>query len=135
MTNVEIMKEQLTTDGDHDRDAIRLVLAEKVGNYKTSYQQLKDMKMEIEHLQHLLEQARVRLTRDFEHWYLNVYMAIPDANIPSNINTEEGRPILLTPSQSELNLMAMTAPVQGAKAKASTLQNISSYSNQLQQVI
>jgi hypothetical protein len=31
------------------------------------------MKIEIEHLQHLLEQARTRLTRDFEYWYVNVY--------------------------------------------------------------
>ena len=30
--------------------------------------------MEIEHLQHLLEHARIRLTRDFEHWYVHVYL-------------------------------------------------------------
>lgn len=42
--------------------------------YKQAYQTLKDLKIEIEHLQHLLEQARHRLTRDFEHWYVNVYL-------------------------------------------------------------
>lgn len=33
------------------------------------------MKIEIEHLHHLLDQARLRLTRDFEHWYATVYLA------------------------------------------------------------
>ena len=41
--------------------------------YKEAYQKLKDLKIEIEHLQHLLEQARLRLTRSFEQWYMNVY--------------------------------------------------------------
>ena len=33
------------------------------------------MKLEIEHIQHLLGQAGHRLRRDFEHWYVNVYLA------------------------------------------------------------
>jgi hypothetical protein len=44
------------------------------GEYKSSYQLLKDQKLEIEHLHHLLDQARHRLTRDFEHWFDTVYM-------------------------------------------------------------
>lgn len=54
-----------------------------VTRYKDAYQQLKDLKLEIEHLQHLLEQARHRLTRDFEHWYINVYLATEDPAEPS----------------------------------------------------
>jgi hypothetical protein len=42
--------------------------------YKDTYQKLKDLKIEIEHLQHLLEQARIRLTRAFEAWYVGVYL-------------------------------------------------------------
>lgn len=33
------------------------------------------MKLEIEHLQHLLEQGRLRMTRDFEAWFVEVHMA------------------------------------------------------------
>jgi kinesin family protein 6/9 len=44
-----------------------------VQQYKQSYQTLKELKLEIEHLQHLLEQGRVRMTRDFEAWYVQVY--------------------------------------------------------------
>lgn len=51
----------------------RKELMELVTQYKDSYTQLKEFKIEIEHLQHLLEAARKRLTRDFEHWYENVY--------------------------------------------------------------
>jgi hypothetical protein len=32
------------------------------------------MKVEIEHLQHLLEQGRIRMTRDFEAWFIEVYV-------------------------------------------------------------
>jgi len=31
------------------------------------------MKIEIEHIQHLLEKARYKLTKDFEYWILNNY--------------------------------------------------------------
>ncbi|KAJ3219561.1 hypothetical protein HDU67_000506 [Dinochytrium kinnereticum] len=59
---------------DEPRSTLRAQVAENVTKYREAYQKLKDLKIEIEHLQHLLEQARVRLTRDFEHWYLNVYL-------------------------------------------------------------
>ena len=49
-------------------------MTDVASEYKTSYQNLKDMKIEIEHLHHLLDQARHRLTRDFEHWFSTVYM-------------------------------------------------------------
>jgi hypothetical protein len=50
-----------------------------------SYGQLKELKIEIEHLQHLLEHARTRLTRDFEHWYVHVYLETPSNNMDSNL--------------------------------------------------
>jgi len=41
--------------------------------YQKSYHHLKEMKIEIEHIQHLLEKARFKLTKDFEFWILNNY--------------------------------------------------------------
>ncbi|KAI8908902.1 hypothetical protein EDD86DRAFT_146380 [Gorgonomyces haynaldii] len=67
---VEDLKESLSQE---PTESLKQQLVETVKEYKESYQKLKDFKMEIEHLQHLLEQARLRLTRDFEHWYVNVY--------------------------------------------------------------
>lgn len=56
-----------------------------IERYKMSYGQLKELKIEIEHLQHLLEHARTRLTRDFEHWYIHVYLETPSTNTESNL--------------------------------------------------
>lgn len=59
----------------NDIESLKERLGDIVVNYKTSYQRLKDMKIEIEHLHHLLDQARHRLTRDFENWFETVYLA------------------------------------------------------------
>ena len=37
--------------------------------YKESFTQLKSLKTEIEHLQHLLEKAKVKMQKDFEIWW------------------------------------------------------------------
>ena len=64
------------------------------------------MKIEIEHLQHLLgtsrlvyriEQARLRLTRDFEHWYVSVYL--------STVEPEQAA--LLEKNESDMSLVGI----------------------------
>ncbi|ORX58423.1 kinesin-domain-containing protein [Piromyces finnis] len=47
--------------------------SEYASKYQKSYCHLKEMKIEIEHIQHLLEKARFKLTKDFEFWILNKY--------------------------------------------------------------
>ena len=37
--------------------------------YKESFTQLKSLKTEIEHLQHLLEKSKVKMQKDFEIWW------------------------------------------------------------------
>lgn len=37
--------------------------------YKSSYNNLRVLKTEIEHLQHLLEKSKVKLLKDFELWW------------------------------------------------------------------
>ena len=37
-------------------------------NYQREYNELKDLKMEIERIQNLLERCRVRMQKDFEQW-------------------------------------------------------------------
>ena len=39
------------------------------GSFKVLYGRLKDMKTEIEHVQHLLEKAKVQLQKDFDVWW------------------------------------------------------------------
>ncbi|KAI9004754.1 hypothetical protein BC832DRAFT_64456 [Gaertneriomyces semiglobifer] len=66
---------QSETMDDEAAQQLRITVVDLSTKYKGAYEQLKDLKSEIEHLQHLLEQARLRLTRDFEYWYVNVYLA------------------------------------------------------------
>ncbi|KAJ3257397.1 Kinesin- protein 6 [Boothiomyces macroporosus] len=71
---MKIIKEKLADlENTPDLEAQRLKLSNLILEYKSSYQSLKELKAEIEHLQHLLEQARIRMTRDFEAWYVEVY--------------------------------------------------------------
>lgn len=37
--------------------------------YKDSFTRLRSLKTEIEHLQHLLEKAKVKMQKDFEIWW------------------------------------------------------------------
>uniref|UniRef100_A0A8C3SG48 Kinesin-like protein KIF6/9 C-terminal domain-containing protein n=1 Tax=Chelydra serpentina TaxID=8475 RepID=A0A8C3SG48_CHESE len=41
----------------------------KISNYKTMFNRLKALKIEIEHLQLLMEKAKVKLQKDFEVWW------------------------------------------------------------------
>jgi hypothetical protein len=77
--------------------------------YKHSYEQLKELKAEIEHLQYLLEHARHRLTRDFEHWYVNVYMDSDQGQWLPSESSNQGLP------EQEDNTES-TLPTAGAKA-------------------
>ena len=40
-----------------------------VTSFKRLYSQLRDLKSEIEHVQHLLQKAKLQLQRDFEQWW------------------------------------------------------------------
>jgi len=38
-------------------------------SFKSTVKRLQELKMEIEHLQHLLEMSRVKLMKDFDVWW------------------------------------------------------------------
>ena len=40
-----------------------------ISSFKMLYGQLRELKTEIEHIQHLLEKAKVKLQKDFEQWW------------------------------------------------------------------
>ncbi len=79
---LENIKERLSEETQDS--SMREQLANLVVKYKSSYEKLKDLKSEIEHLQHLLEQGRIRMTRDFEAWYVEVYQ-VNEQLYPSHI--------------------------------------------------
>ncbi|XP_073248269.1 kinesin-like protein KIF6 [Porites lutea] len=61
------------TEGIEDIDPVeqklRQAIEEEKTKYKESFTQLKSLKTEIEHLQHLLEKAKVKMQKDFEIWW------------------------------------------------------------------
>ncbi|KAG1675136.1 hypothetical protein FOA52_003359 [Chlamydomonas sp. UWO 241] len=53
---------------DPEEERCKELIDQEKGRYKGAFQQLRDLKAEIEHLHMLLEQSRARLQRDFEQW-------------------------------------------------------------------
>ena len=124
-----MMKDQLTNDDSNDdKEALRIVLSERISQYRGAYQQLKDLKLEIEHLQHLLEQARHRLTRDFEHWYINVYLATQEP-----ISSEENEMDSASHSRPQMPINSLTTLSVGASEKMNTLEDIPIFASNVSQ--
>lgn len=61
------------TEGMEDVDpaekSLRQAIEEEKAKYKDSFTRLRSLKTEIEHLQHLLEKAKVKMQKDFEIWW------------------------------------------------------------------
>ncbi|ORZ38911.1 P-loop containing nucleoside triphosphate hydrolase protein [Catenaria anguillulae PL171] len=47
---------------------LREFVSQRTAQYKVQFQELKELKMEIEHLQHLLDKAKMQFNRDFTLW-------------------------------------------------------------------
>ncbi|XP_033735819.1 kinesin-like protein KIF6 [Pecten maximus] len=54
---------------DEEEQELRADMEEEKDSYKHSFNRLKTLKTEIEHLQHLLEKSKVKLMKDFEMWW------------------------------------------------------------------
>ncbi|XP_069118141.1 kinesin-like protein KIF6 [Argopecten irradians] len=54
---------------DEEEQELRADMEEEKDSYKQSFNRLKTLKTEIEHLQHLLEKSKVKLMKDFEMWW------------------------------------------------------------------
>ncbi|XP_066451406.1 kinesin-like protein KIF6 isoform X2 [Eleutherodactylus coqui] len=63
---------------DPEEESLRGQMVAEKNRYKTSFYQLKSLKMEIEHLQHLRETAYVRMKRDFEDWWSQEVSSLQD---------------------------------------------------------
>ncbi|XP_031565280.1 kinesin-like protein KIF6 isoform X2 [Actinia tenebrosa] len=54
---------------DAEEAKLRQSMEEEKTRYKANFSSLRSMKTEIEHLQHLLEKAKVQMQKDFELWW------------------------------------------------------------------
>lgn len=59
-----------SNEPDAEEMKLRELLNREKATYKVAFTNLKGLKTEIEHLQHLLEKAKVQLQKDFEIWWV-----------------------------------------------------------------
>ncbi|KAG2448578.1 hypothetical protein HYH02_006469 [Chlamydomonas schloesseri] len=62
------MSPEQLTDDDPEESRCKELMEQEKARYRDAFNQLRDLKKEIEHLHLLLEQSRTRLQRDFEQW-------------------------------------------------------------------
>ncbi|KAJ3055592.1 Kinesin- protein 6 [Rhizophlyctis rosea] len=119
-TDVDVLRSKLAepTDGtpekENEKAETKTQFLQQLSRYKEVYKKVKDMKLEIEHIQHLLGQAGHRLRRDFEHWYVNVYLATEtptpttgsdDFTSDSAYGSAQSRSTFLSPRDSSVSLV------------------------------
>ncbi|XP_071801723.1 kinesin-like protein KIF6 [Asterias amurensis] len=75
-SQIEHRRLQRAMSGDQDPNVIdeveqslRHQMEEEKSNYKETFNDLRTLKTEIEHLQHFLEKSRLQLQKDFELWW------------------------------------------------------------------
>ncbi|XP_027732377.1 kinesin-like protein KIF6 isoform X2 [Vombatus ursinus] len=82
--------------GDQELDPVEEKLRSKMEEEKKSYKKmfthLKGLKVEIEHLQLLMEKAKVKLKKEFEVWWIEEAINLQKKSLPANsLRTPESR--------------------------------------------
>jgi len=65
------MTSQSEEDAKEEEDLIRKQIDEWKSKYSKSFQMLKSMKTEIDHLHHILNKSRVQIQNNFEQWWIS----------------------------------------------------------------
>lgn len=114
-------KEEEKTDPEEAK--FKLAIDEEKRIYKNSYQELRDLKAEIEAIQSLLEKSRIRLQNEFESWceYCSAHPTSSTTNVPPP-PTKQQR------NNNNLNSSQLTDSTNSTVNMSSTTSS-SSYSN------
>ncbi|XP_031203661.1 kinesin-like protein KIF6 [Mastomys coucha] len=87
---------------DPQEERLRAQLEEEKGRYKTTFMRLKALKVEIEHLQLLMDKAKVKLQKEFEAWWAEEATCLQVNSPTSNLQDAE-KPF---PRQDETKLLS-----------------------------
>ncbi|XP_032109521.1 kinesin-like protein KIF6 isoform X5 [Sapajus apella] len=88
---------------DQQEEKLRSQLEEEKRRYKTMFTRLKALKVEIEHLQLLMDKAKVKLQKEFEVWWAEEATNL-QVNSPAVNSLDHKKPFLQTSdTQSELS--------------------------------
>nr|XP_056708773.1 kinesin-like protein KIF6 [Euleptes europaea] len=96
-----VVSPQKMDEPDPVEEALRAEIEEEKISYKTMFTRLKGMKIEIEHLQLLMEKAKVKLQKDFEVWWFEEAKKIQ--------HQEEKPPLLNSVSASKISPLFLEA--------------------------
>ncbi|XP_070179968.1 kinesin-like protein KIF6 isoform X2 [Littorina saxatilis] len=80
--------------------SLREDMEQEKRNYKEAFVGLRTMKTEIEHLQHLLENAKVKMMKDFEMWWAQQSAQNQAPNAQGGIRNAWNTPPITPPSRS-----------------------------------
>lgn len=89
---------------EHEEQLRKALDAEKM-KYKTTFNELKLLKTEIEHIQHLLEKMKVKMQKDFEIWWAEEASKLEQNQMRSNDVKSAWKTPPLTPIKSETPLL------------------------------
>ncbi|XP_066282869.1 kinesin-like protein KIF6 [Branchiostoma lanceolatum] len=82
---------------DEEEQHLRQQMEDEKASYKVTFNRLRVLKTEIEHLQHLLEKARLQMQKDFELWWaeqtVNAHAPKPPQEPPAAWKTPPISPI------------------------------------------
>ncbi|XP_074650742.1 kinesin-like protein KIF6 [Tubulanus polymorphus] len=134
-----IMEGQVDPDNyeaDDDENQMRAEIETCKETYKSGFTHLKTLKTEIEHLQHLLEKAKVKMMKDFEMWWAeqvsqNQANQSKSGQLPPARSKSAWRTPPLTPSQQSRlpsQPLSMSSSMASISSEASTY-SLSSYRN------
>ncbi|XP_041351930.1 kinesin-like protein KIF6 [Gigantopelta aegis] len=88
-------------DPNEEEQELRHAMEEEKRSYKETFNKLRGMKSEIEHLQHLLEKSKVKLMKDFELWWAD--QSASTGNVPPSMKSVDPRTAWRTPPRTPLN--------------------------------
>ncbi|OPJ72419.1 kinesin-like protein KIF6 isoform B [Patagioenas fasciata monilis] len=113
---------------DPVEEQLRTQIEEEKKSYKTMFNRLKGLKVEIEHLQLLMEKAKMKLQKDFEIWWSEEAQKLQEKpEMVSSSNTVTVYPQLRKPSQHlSINSFSETTRVSPSEDPAGKNNSIAS---------
>ncbi|XP_066109027.1 kinesin-like protein KIF6 isoform X1 [Saccopteryx bilineata] len=78
-------------------EKLRSQLEEEKRRYKTMFRRLKALKVEIEHLQLLMDKAKVKLQKEFEAWWAEEASSLQQVNSPAGTSLSHMQPFPQVP--------------------------------------
>ncbi|XP_078398840.1 kinesin-like protein KIF6 [Cetorhinus maximus] len=109
------------TEPDHLEADLREKIEEEKKSYKMTFNRLKALKTEIEHLQHLLEKAKVMMQKDFEVWWSEetTRLQVQQEQLSEAIYQSTCKTPSVTPTASQRSLHSSSS-VEGSSGYMST---------------